>query len=75
MERRMNAWTKPAGLLAFSGVSFSPPVPAIFAFLAARQAYGSAMLPPMFIIMSFAWGLAVFMDGAAADLSHGTEKT
>jgi molybdopterin-containing oxidoreductase family membrane subunit len=32
----------------------------IFAFLTARQAYGSALLPPMFIVLSFAWGLAVF---------------
>ena len=31
----------------------------IFAFLVARQAYGTALLPPMFIVMSFAWGLAV----------------
>jgi Ni/Fe-hydrogenase subunit HybB-like protein len=33
----------------------------IFAFLVARQAYGTALLAPMFIIMSFCWGLAVFL--------------
>ena len=33
----------------------------IFAFLVARQAYGSALLPPLFIVLSFAWGLAVFL--------------
>jgi len=32
----------------------------IFSFLVARQAYGTAILPPMFIVMSFAWGMAVF---------------
>jgi len=33
----------------------------IFAFLVVRQAYASALLPPMFIVLSFAWGLAVFL--------------
>ncbi len=33
----------------------------IFGFLVARQAYQSALLAPAFIIMSFAWGLAVFL--------------
>src|SRR5690606_38554581 len=38
----------------------------IFGFLVARQAYGSALLAPMFIVMSFAWGLAVFLVAQAA---------
>lgn len=61
MEKRFNNYSKPAGLLMFtwrviltSGTGF------IFAFLAARQAYASALLPPMFIVLSFAWGMAVF---------------
>ena len=33
----------------------------IFGFLVARQAYQSALLAPMFIVLSFAWGLAVFL--------------
>jgi molybdopterin-containing oxidoreductase family membrane subunit len=33
----------------------------IFGFLVARQAYQSALLAPMFIVMSFGWGLAVFL--------------
>jgi molybdopterin-containing oxidoreductase family membrane subunit len=33
----------------------------IFGFIVARQAYDSAILPPMFIIMSFAYGLAFFI--------------
>ena len=28
----------------------------IFAFLVARQAYQSAVLAPLFIVLSFAWG-------------------
>jgi Ni/Fe-hydrogenase subunit HybB-like protein len=33
----------------------------IFGFLVARQAYDAAILGPMFVAMSFAYGLAVFM--------------
>lgn len=61
MEQRMNSWTKPAGFAVFAWrFILTTGTGLIFAFLTARQAYGSAMLPPMFIILSFAWGLAVF---------------
>ena len=62
MERRMNPWNKSAGLAVF-GWRFilTTGTGLIFAFLTARQAYGSALLPPMFIVLSFAWGLAVFL--------------
>src|SRR5690606_15278672 len=33
----------------------------IFGFLVARQAYDSALLAPMFIVMSFSFGLAIFL--------------
>lgn len=33
----------------------------IFGFLVAREAYDTAVLAPMFIIMSFSFGLAIFM--------------
>jgi molybdopterin-containing oxidoreductase family membrane subunit len=33
----------------------------IFGFLVARQAYQSALLAPLFIVLSFGWGLAVFL--------------
>lgn len=62
MEKRMYVWSKPVGFAMFawrviltSGTGF------IFAFLVVRQAYASALLPPMFIVLSFAWGLAVFL--------------
>ena len=61
MERRMNPWSKPAGLAVFAWrFILTTGTGLIFAFLTARQAYGSALLPPMFIVLSFAWGLAVF---------------
>ncbi|MDO8933507.1 MAG: NrfD/PsrC family molybdoenzyme membrane anchor subunit, partial [Rhodocyclaceae bacterium] len=62
MERRMNPYSKPAGFAAFIWrLLLTTGTGSIFGFLVARQAYQSALLAPMFIIMSFAWGLAVFM--------------
>src|SRR3990167_5483823 len=61
MERRMNLWSKPAGFAVFAWrFILTTGTGLIFAFLAARQAYGSALLPPLFIVISFAWGMAVF---------------
>ncbi|HET7831672.1 MAG TPA: NrfD/PsrC family molybdoenzyme membrane anchor subunit [Gallionella sp.] len=61
MEQRMYPWSKPAGLLVFAWrFILTTGTGLIFAFLTARQAYGSALLPPLFIVISFAWGLAVF---------------
>jgi molybdopterin-containing oxidoreductase family membrane subunit len=62
MERRMNPFSKAAGLATFVWrVILTSGTGSIFAFLVARQAYGTALLAPMFIIMSFSWGLAVFL--------------
>ncbi len=62
MEKRMNPLSKAAGLAVFAWrFILTTGTGLIFAFLVARQAYGNAILPPMFIVMSFAWGLAVFM--------------
>ena len=62
MERRMNAYSGRVGLAAFVWrIVLTTGTGAIFAFLVARQAYGSALLPPLFIVMSFAWGLAFFL--------------
>jgi Ni/Fe-hydrogenase subunit HybB-like protein len=61
MEQRMNKWSKPAGFVVFAWrFILTTGTGLIFAFLVARQAYGSALLPPMFIVISFAWGMAVF---------------
>jgi Ni/Fe-hydrogenase subunit HybB-like protein len=62
MERRMNVYSGRVGLAAFVWrIVLTTGTGAIFAFLVARQAYGSALLPPLFIVMSFAWGLAFFL--------------
>jgi molybdopterin-containing oxidoreductase family membrane subunit len=62
MERRMKVHSGRVGLAAFVWrIVLTTGTGAIFAFLVARQAYGSALLPPLFIVMSFAWGLAVFL--------------
>jgi molybdopterin-containing oxidoreductase family membrane subunit len=67
MERRMNRYAKPAGIAAFVWrFVLTTGTGAIFAFLVARQAYASALLPPLFIAMSLAWGTAVFMLVEAA---------
>jgi Ni/Fe-hydrogenase subunit HybB-like protein len=61
-ERRMNVWSKPAGIAALVWrFVLTTGTGSIFAFLAARQAYASALLAPLFVVLSFAWGLAVFL--------------
>jgi molybdopterin-containing oxidoreductase family membrane subunit len=80
MERRMQRWSRPAGFLAFAWrLVLTTGTGSIFGFLVAREAYDSALLAPMFIVMSFAFGLAVFtlllllsfrMDGRELDASH-----
>lgn len=62
MEKRMNPWSKPMGLVVFAWrIILTTGTGLIFAFLVARQAYATAILPPMFIVLSFGWGLAVFL--------------
>jgi Ni/Fe-hydrogenase subunit HybB-like protein len=62
MERRMNRYSKYAGVAAFVWrFVLTTGTGVIFAFLVARQAYQSAILAPMFIVMSLAWGMAIFL--------------
>jgi molybdopterin-containing oxidoreductase family membrane subunit len=62
MERKMNRYTKPAGLAAFLWrLILTTGTGSIFGFLVARQAYDAAIMAPMFIIMSFSFGLAIFI--------------
>ena len=62
MERRMARWSRYAGIAAFAWrIILTSGTGSIFAFLVARQAYGTAILVPLFLAMSFAWGLAVFL--------------
>ena len=62
MERRMNDYSKPAGMFAFLWrLTLTTGTGSIFGFLVARDAYDTAVMAPMFIIMSFAYGLAIFI--------------
>ena len=62
MERRMNGFTKTLGVAAFIWrLLLTTGTGSIFGFLVARQAFDSALLAPMFIIMSFAYGLSVYL--------------
>lgn len=61
-ERRMNGYTKAVGIAALIWrFALTTGTGSIFGFLVARQAYQSALLAPLFIVLSFAWGLAVFL--------------
>lgn len=61
-ERRMNRYSQPVGLVAFLWrLILTTGTGSIFGFLVARRAYDTAVLAPMFIVMSFAFGLAVYI--------------
>ncbi len=61
-ERRMHGYSKRAGLLAFLWrLVLTTGTGSIFGFLVAREPYDSALLAPLFIIMSFSFGLAIFV--------------
>ncbi len=62
MERKMNAYSRPVGIAAFIWrLVLTTGTGSIFGFLVARQGYDAAIYAPMFIVMSFAYGLAVFI--------------
>jgi molybdopterin-containing oxidoreductase family membrane subunit len=62
LERRMNGYSPRAGLLAFLWrLVLTTGTGSIFGFLVAREPYDSALLAPLFIVMSFAFGTAVFV--------------
>ena len=62
MERRMHAYAKPAALVALIWrLILTTGTGSIFGFLVARETYDTAVLAPMFIVMSFAFGLAIFI--------------
>ena len=61
-ERRMNGHTGRVGLLAFFWrLVLTTGTGSILGFLVARDAYNSALLAPLFIVMSFSFGLAIFV--------------
>ena len=73
LERRMNRWTKAAGVAAFVWrLILTTGTGSVFGFLVAREAYQSAILAPMFIVLSFAYGTSFFLLtlAAASALGH-----
>jgi molybdopterin-containing oxidoreductase family membrane subunit len=62
MDRKAAAHTKGMGVFAFIWrLTLTTGTGSIFGFLVARQGYDAAIMAPMFIIMSFAYGLAIFL--------------
>ena len=62
MERRMNRFAKTAGMVAFVWrLVLTTGTGSIFGFLVAREAYDAAIMAPLFVAMSFSFGLAVYI--------------
>ena len=73
-ERRMNRYSKPVGYFAFAWrLILTTGTGSIFGFLVARQAYDAAIMAPMFIVMSFSFGTAIFLLMLLA-LYRGTDR-
>ncbi|MDQ5769423.1 NrfD/PsrC family molybdoenzyme membrane anchor subunit [Thiothrix subterranea] len=62
MDRKVKSFYKLAGVAAFTWrLILTTGTGSIFGFLVARDFYNSAVMAPLFIVMSFAMGLAVFI--------------
>jgi molybdopterin-containing oxidoreductase family membrane subunit len=62
MEHKMNQYYPQAGFVAFVWrLLLTTGTGSIFGFLVARHAYDEAIMAPMFVIMSFSFGLAMFL--------------
>lgn len=76
-EPGLARWTKPAGIAVLVWrFILTTGTGSIFGFLVARQAYQSALLAPLFIVLSLAWGMAIFvLVQAAVSVSTGRRWT
>ncbi len=62
MERKASKYYPTAGLVAFVWrLILTTGTGSIFGFIVARQGYDAAIMAPMFIIMSFAYGMAIYL--------------
>jgi len=62
MDRTVNRFNRAAGFAAFFWrIALTTGTGSIFGFLVAREAYDAAIMAPMFVIMSFSYGLAFFI--------------
>jgi len=61
LEKRFNKYSTMVGRAAFVWrLLLTTGTGSIFGFLVARTSFSSALLPPLFILMSFSFGLAIF---------------
>jgi molybdopterin-containing oxidoreductase family membrane subunit len=62
IDRNMAKFKRPLGFTAFFWrIALTTGTGSIFGFLVAREAYDAAIMAPMFVIMSFSYGLAFFI--------------
>ncbi|MDX9859852.1 MAG: NrfD/PsrC family molybdoenzyme membrane anchor subunit [Rhodospirillales bacterium] len=62
MDWRLAGVSKPVGILAFMWrLALTSCTGWVFGFIVARQAWDAAVMAPMFIVFSFAYGLAIFL--------------
>ncbi|MEJ2320889.1 MAG: polysulfide reductase NrfD, partial [Gammaproteobacteria bacterium] len=62
MDRKVKRYYKAAGMAAFIWrLILTTGTGSIFGFLVARQGYDAAIMAPWFIIMSFGFGLAIYL--------------
>ncbi len=62
LDWQMEKYSRIAGTIAFIWrLILTTGTGSIFGFLVARQAYDAAIMAPMFIIMSFSFGLAIYI--------------
>lgn len=62
MDRTVHCFYRPLGFLAFFWrIALTTGTGSIFGFIVAREAYDAAIMAPMFVIMSFSFGLAFFI--------------
>lgn len=61
-DRKGDPYKKPVGTFAFLWrLALTTGTGSIFGFLVGREAYDTAVLAPMFVVMSFAYGLAIYI--------------
>jgi molybdopterin-containing oxidoreductase family membrane subunit len=62
MERRMNRYVRPVGIVALVWrIVLTTGTGSISGFLVARAGYDSALMGPMYVILSFSFGLAIYI--------------
>ncbi|GMR20692.1 MAG: Hdr-like menaquinol oxidoreductase integral membrane subunit HmeB [Gammaproteobacteria bacterium] len=62
MDHNVKGYARTAGMAAFIWrLTLTTGTGSIFGFLVAREAYDAAIMAPMFIIMSFSFGLAFYL--------------